>query len=94
MSFLSQVFSTHKTENKIHDKNRSKTRYKCAINTRLTDSAGNMWSCKIVNMSETGICISTAAPLVIGSCVSIVKPKITGDVVWLKDNKVGIRPTE
>jgi|WetSurMetagenome_2_1015567.scaffolds.fasta_scaffold00091_14 hypothetical protein len=94
MSFLSQVFSAHKTENVIYDKNRRKTRYKCAINTKLTDSNGNVWSCKIVNMSETGIGISTAAPLLIGSCVSIVQPSITGEVVWLKDNKVGIRPTK
>jgi hypothetical protein len=92
MSFLSELFSNRKTEDMIYYDKRREPRYPYTINTELMDSGGKRWSCKIENMSERGLGISTRAPLKMGSSLNIVKPNIMAEVLWTKKNRAGLRP--
>jgi|WetSurMetagenome_2_1015567.scaffolds.fasta_scaffold00035_42 hypothetical protein len=90
MSFISSLFSGKRTEDIIYEKRRE-PRNPCAINTDLMDSSGMRWSCRIVDMSESGLGISTSALLSTGSKLSIIKPNISVKVSWSKDNRAGLR---
>jgi len=94
MSFISSLFTRTKTEDMIcHDK-RHKPRYACEVDTELTDSTGKKWKCRIVNMSESGLGISATVSLLRGDFLKISKPKITAEVVWAKDDRLGLRPVK
>jgi hypothetical protein len=70
---------------------RIKPRLNCAIPTELIDSRGRTWSCKIVDMSEGGFGIISTASLVTGSQLNMVKPSIQTQVVWVRENRAGLR---
>jgi hypothetical protein len=89
MGFLTSLFS--KKEDLSYYEKRLKARHACTIPTELIDSAGKLWSCKIVDMSETGFGILTPASLKRGSSLSIVKPTIMAEVVWARENRAGLR---
>lgn len=89
MSFLKSIFK--KKEDMTYYEKRLKARHACAIPTELMDSAGKLWSCKIVDMSESGFGIITPASLKRGSSLNIVKPSIVAEVVWARENKAGLR---
>jgi|WetSurMetagenome_2_1015567.scaffolds.fasta_scaffold00682_8 hypothetical protein len=91
MSFLSSLFGRKKTKDTIHNEKRLEPRQPFEINTDLLDSSGKRWSCKIVDMSERGLGISTPALLLRGSYLSIIKPYILVEVLWSKDNRAGLR---
>ncbi len=82
--FKKQTFDTN------YEK-RLRPRHACAIPTELTDAAGKTWSCRIVDMSETGFGIISPASLESGSIMNIVKPYIVAEVVWARENKAGLR---
>jgi hypothetical protein len=92
MSFISSLFSKKKTEDMIQYNRRREPRHSCEINTDLLDFTGKQWDCKIVDMSERGLGISTPAILVTGSYLSIVKPNIMAVVLWSRDNRAGLKP--
>jgi len=89
MGFISSIFKK-KPDVACCEKRRS-PRHMCAIPTELIDSAGEIWDCKIVDMSEQGFGIITPAALTMGSCLSILKPNIMAEVVWARENKAGLR---
>ena len=89
MSFLTSFFK--KKEDFAYYEKRRKPRHVCAIPTELIDSAGKLWSCKIVDMSENGFGINTTAMLKKGTALSIVKPTIMAEVVWSTENRAGLR---
>jgi len=70
---------------------RIKPRLSCAISTEMVDSKGRTWSCKIVDMSESGFGIITSASLSLGSTLNIIKPGIQTEVVWVRENRAGLR---
>ncbi|HTZ18077.1 MAG TPA: PilZ domain-containing protein [Dissulfurispiraceae bacterium] len=70
---------------------RLRPRLNCAIATEFSDAGGNTWSCKIVDMSESGFAITTAARLRMGSHVNIIRPAVSTEVVWTVENKAGLR---
>jgi len=91
MSFLSSLFNKKKSDETSYYEKRTKPRHECAIPTELIDSAGKLWGCRIVDMSESGFGIITTASLARGSALSIVKPSILAEVVWARENKAGLR---
>ena len=70
---------------------RLRPRHACAIPTELIDAAGKTWSCRIVDMSESGFGIVSNASLKRCSIMNIVKPSIVAEVVWTHANKAGLR---
>jgi len=89
MSFFSSLF--RKKEAVTYYEKRRQPRHVCAIPTELIDSSGKLWSCKIVDMSESGFGINTTALLKKGTALSIVKPTIMAEVVWSTDSRAGLR---
>ncbi len=63
----------------------------CAIATEFSDAVGNTWSCKIVDISENGLGITTSARLRMGHPVNIIRPAVAAEVVWAAENKAGLR---
>jgi len=59
--------------------------------TEFADPRGNTWSCKIVDMTESGFGIATDARLSMGNTVDIIRPSVVARVVWVGDNKAGLR---
>jgi hypothetical protein len=57
----------------------------------MRDSDGALWNCKIMDMSENGFGILTAASLQLGSTLNILNPNIQTEVVWVRDNRAGLR---
>ena len=70
---------------------RRQPRLKCAVVTEFADPKGNTWSCKIVDMSESGFGIATGARLTTGSVVNCIQPSVEAKVVWVGDNNAGLR---
>ena len=70
---------------------RRRPRLDCAVVTEFADPRGNTWSCKIVDMSESGFGIATSARLSMGNTVNIIRPAVEAKVVWVGDNKAGLR---
>jgi hypothetical protein len=69
---------------------RHRPRLSCSITTELSDPKGDIWICKIVDMSESGFGISTGARLRMGHEVNIIRPSVEARVVWAADNKAGL----
>jgi hypothetical protein len=88
MGFLGNLFKKH--DNSYYEK-RDRARLSCSIPTEMLDPKGKIWSCKIVDMSENGFGISTSASLRLGSILNIIKPSIQTQVVWIRDNRAGLR---
>jgi hypothetical protein len=89
MGILATIFKRQSDE--TYYEKRRRARHSCAIPTELIDAAGRTWSCKIVDMSESGFGITTLAALRKGSVMNIVKPSIVAEVVWASENKAGLR---
>lgn len=70
---------------------RVRPRLYCAIPTEFIDARGNTWSCKIVDMSESGFGIRTCAQLKMGNSVNIIRPCVEAEVVWARNNRAGLR---
>jgi len=84
------IFFKKQQENASCEKRRLQ-RLRCAVVTEFADPRGTTWSCKIVDMSESGCGIDTNARLTIGKTVNIIRPSIEAKVVWVGDNKAGLR---
>jgi hypothetical protein len=89
MSILESLFG--KQQEGPHDEKRHSKRIMCAVVTELADTRGEKWSCKIVDMSESGLGIVTSARLMIGTTVDIFRPSVLAEVVWAGENKAGLR---
>ena len=89
MGILGSLFKKQQPDS-FYEKRR-RPRLNCAIATEFTDVKGSTWSCKIVDMSESGFAITTSASLHMGNEVNIVRPSVSAEVVWAADNKVGLR---
>ena len=87
---LFQNLFRKKTEHLYYEKRR-RPRLDCSVSAEFTDFKGNIWSCRILNMSESGLGITTGAHLQIGNTVNIVRPSMEAKVVWTADNKAGLR---
>ncbi len=70
---------------------RHQSRRRLAVAAKFADPDGNIWDCKIVDMSESGLSVATSARLATGNTVTIVRPSIEAKVVWIEDNKAGLR---
>jgi len=70
---------------------RHRSRLICAVATEFADPKGNTWSCEIVDMSESGLKVSTNAQLATGNTVNLIRPSAEAKVVWVEDNKAGLR---
>jgi hypothetical protein len=88
MGFFGDLF---KKQNGSYYEKRNRPRLSCAIPTEMMDPKGKLWGCKIVDMSENGFGIITTASLKLGSTLNILKPSIQTQVVWIKDNRAGLR---
>lgn len=89
MSFLENFF--RKRREVSYSEKRHYERIRCAVVTELADARGENWSCKIVDMSESGLGISTSARLMIGATVKIFRPSVMAEVVWAGEDKAGLR---
>ena len=89
MGILDGLFK--KRQSDAYSEKRHRPRLSCAIATELTDPKGDVWSCKIVDMSESGFGITTGARLRMGHEVNIIRPSVEARVVWAADNKAGLR---
>ncbi len=89
MGFFRRLFGRPKSDS--FSEKRLKPRLSCAISTELSDAWGNTWNCKIIDMSEGGLGITTSARLRMGSLVKIIKPAVSTEVVWALENKAGLR---
>lgn len=74
-----------------YDEERFWPRFKCNRIVEIYDSSGIRWSCKIVDMSESGFGIVTDARLKRGAIVNIGDSEVQADVVWVRRNKAGLR---
>jgi hypothetical protein len=80
-----------KQQEDVYCEKRRRPRLRCAVVTEFADPGGNTWSCKIVDMSESGFGIATGARLTAGSMVNIIRPSVEAKVVWVGFNKAGLR---
>jgi hypothetical protein len=87
---LFQNLFRRRTEQSYYEK-RQRPRMDCSVSAEFTDFKGNTWSCRIINMSESGLGITTGAHLNIGNTLNIVRPSVEARVVWTSDNKAGLR---
>jgi hypothetical protein len=82
---------SNKRKEDAYSEKRRRPRLRCTVITEFADPRGNTWSCKIVDMSESGFGIATGARLARGSTVNIIRPSVEAKVVWVEDNKAGLR---
>ncbi len=80
-----------KPQGNTYNEKRRRPRLDCAVVTEFADPGGNTWSCKIIDMSESGLGIATSARLATGNTVNIIRPAAEAKVVWVGDNKAGLR---
>ncbi|MGO9380492.1 MAG: PilZ domain-containing protein [Dissulfurispiraceae bacterium] len=66
-------------------------RLKCNYVTECNDARGNQWACKIVNISYRGLGVILSAALRKGDTVSIADPRTKAIVVWVAEDRVGLR---
>ena len=74
-----------------YNEKRRRNRTMCSLVTEFTDTKGGTWSCRIVDMSESGLGILTSARLMMGTTVNILSPTVEAEVVWTMENKTGLR---
>ena len=89
MGILGSLFKRQQSD--TYYEKRRRPRLNCAIATEFTDAKGYVWSCKIVDMSESGFGITTSARLRMGNAVNITRPCVLTEVVWAAENKAGLR---
>lgn len=89
MGFFQGIFRRRKEES--YYEKRRRPRLVCSVSTEFTDARGNTWSCRIVDMSENGLGITTGAHLRMGNTINIIRPCVEAKVVWSADNKAGLR---
>ncbi|HMK61907.1 MAG TPA: PilZ domain-containing protein [Dissulfurispiraceae bacterium] len=70
---------------------RSWQRFKCGYYAECYDSSGNVYSCKIIDLSYRGLGIISSAPLRTGETYSISDPKVRAEVVWTAEGRAGLR---
>ncbi len=70
---------------------RSRSRLKCNLATGISVPWGDKWDCKIVDMSERGFGIITSAKLRKGDIVNVDSPTAKAKVIWIRDNRAGLR---
>ncbi|MGO9377206.1 MAG: PilZ domain-containing protein [Dissulfurispiraceae bacterium] len=70
---------------------RRQQRSSCDVTAEFADSGRNMYSCKIVDISESGIGIVASTNLVVGNVINITRPAIEAEVIWALDYKAGLR---
>ncbi len=70
---------------------RSIPRFKCNVAAEISVSWGERWSCKIIDMSERGFGITTDVRLRKGDKVHISDPGVEASVVWIRNNRVGLK---
>jgi hypothetical protein len=70
--------------------NRKCTRLKCDITADCSTFRGRL-SCKIVDLSERGLGIVTSAQLQKGAVVNFTDPRTKAQVVWVEENRAGLR---
>ncbi len=73
-----------------YDEERFWPRFKCKVNTQISDDSGAKWDCDIIDVSESGVCIVTSARLKRGKMVSIAEPMMKAGVVWVRNDKAGL----
>jgi hypothetical protein len=70
---------------------RSWSRLKCNYFTKCSNSHGNQWACKIVDISGRGLGIVSAVLLRKGEKISIADPRTHAVVVWVEKGRAGLR---
>jgi hypothetical protein len=73
--------------------NRMWPRIKCQIETQCS-AFPHRWDCKIVDLSERGVGIITEMNpknMQKGAVVEFRNPRARAKVIWLKNNRVGLR---
>jgi hypothetical protein len=84
------AFESH-VKDKTDTELRSLQRRKCDLATEVMVPWGDRWSCKIVDMSERGFGIVTTVKLRKGDTVSIAAPEAKAKVVWIDNNRAGLK---
>ena len=70
--------------------NRMWPRLKCDIDTYCA-AFPDQWSCKIVDLSERGMGIVSSTKLFKGAMVNVMDPRAKAKVIWMKDNRAGLK---
>ncbi len=70
---------------------RSLPRSKCSFPTEISVAWGDKWACKIIDMSEGGIGIITSGHFRRGDKVQIADPEVKACVIWIQDDRVGLK---
>ena len=84
------IFFKRQQDDFICEKRR-RSRLRMAVAAEFADPNGNCWNCEIVEMSESGLKVATQAQLAKGDTVNIIRPAVEAKVVWIEDNKAGLR---
>jgi hypothetical protein len=84
------AFEIH-VRDRSQKESRSLQRRKCDLSTELIAPWGDRWSCKIVDMCERGFGIITSVKLRKGDMVNIASPEAKAKVVWIDNNRAGLR---
>jgi hypothetical protein len=75
----------------LHKEERAWPRLQCKYITECHDLHGNLWACRIINISGRGLGIFSSAVLRTGEIVYIAEPDIKAVVVWISAGRMGIR---
>jgi len=70
--------------------NRMWPRIKCDIDTHCV-AFPHQWPCKIIDLSERGMGIVSTMKLYKGALINIIDPRTKARVVWLRDNRIGLK---
>jgi hypothetical protein len=70
--------------------NRKCPRLKCNIAADCSTLRG-LWTCTIVDMSERGMGIVSSSKLQKGSVLDFNDPRTKAQVVWVEENRAGLR---
>lgn len=93
--FLSQMgimgHLSLRREKVLYAEKRSRQRVKCSAEAEFADKSQRTCSCKIVDISESGVGIAISTNIVVGNIVNIKRPAIEAEVVWAVDDKAGLR---
>jgi hypothetical protein len=70
--------------------NRMWPRIKCDIDAYCTIFM-DQWPCKIIDLSERGMGIEPKGKLYMGSIITISDPRVRAKVVWMKNDRAGLK---
>ena len=83
--------SSRKSKQDFYCEKRKRQRVKCTSEAKFIYTNQSIYSCKIVDMSESGVAISSSADLEVGGILNFIRPAMEVEVIWTLENKAGLK---